>query len=60
MLVDGALAEAYRSGEIDKIYDRWFMKPIPPKNITLNFPMGPVLKSVIAKPTDSPEAAAYR
>ena len=59
-LVDGVIVGLFRSGEIDRIYDRWFMKPIPPKNITMNFPMGPVLKKVIATPTDSPDPADYR
>ena len=59
-LVDGVIVGLFRSGEIDRIYDRWFMKPIPPKNITMNFPMGPVLKKVIASPTDSPDPADYR
>jgi len=59
-LVDGSLTGLYRSGEILKIYDRWFMKPIPPKGITLNFPAGALLKSVITKPTDSADPADYR
>lgn len=59
-LVDNTLTGLYRSGEILKIYDRWFMKPIPPKGITLNFPAGALLKSVIAKPTDSADPADYR
>jgi glutamate/aspartate transport system substrate-binding protein len=59
-LVDGVIVGLFRSGEIDRIYDRWFMKPIAPKNITMNFPMGPVLKKVIATPTDSPDPADYR
>jgi glutamate/aspartate transport system substrate-binding protein len=59
-LVDGVLVGLFRSGEINGIYDRWFMKPIPPKNITLNFPMGAALKNAIAKPTDSAEPADYK
>jgi glutamate/aspartate transport system substrate-binding protein len=59
-VVDGAIVALFRSGEIDKIYDRWFMKPIPPKNITLGFPMGLALKKALAKPTDSAEPADYR
>ncbi|HWM44495.1 MAG TPA: amino acid ABC transporter substrate-binding protein, partial [Burkholderiales bacterium] len=34
--VNGALNALYKSGEINKIYDKWFQKPIPPKNINLN------------------------
>lgn len=59
-LVDATLVGLYRSGEIRRIYDKWFMKPIPPKNITLNFPMGAALQKVIAQPTDSPDPAAYK
>jgi glutamate/aspartate transport system substrate-binding protein len=36
------------------------MKPIPPKNITMNVPMSANLKKVIAKPTDSPDPAVYQ
>jgi hypothetical protein len=32
----------YSSGEIARIYDKWFTKPIPAKNIALNFSMGAV------------------
>jgi len=59
-VVDATLAGLFKSGEIDRIYDRWFMKPIPPKNIALNFPMGAALKKAIATPTDSPDPAGYR
>jgi glutamate/aspartate transport system substrate-binding protein len=59
-VVDGVLAELFRSGEINAIYERWFMKPIPPKGITLNFPVGASLKKAIAKPTDSADPADYR
>jgi glutamate/aspartate transport system substrate-binding protein len=59
-VVDGALVQLFRSGEINRIYERWFLRPIPPKNIVLNFPMGAALKKAIAKPTDSAEPADYR
>jgi len=59
-LVDNTLKGLYSSGEIARIYDKWFTKPIPPKNIALNFPMGATLKRAIAIPTDSPNAADYK
>jgi glutamate/aspartate transport system substrate-binding protein len=58
--VNGALNAVYKSGEINKIYDKWFQKPIPPKNINLNVPMSAPLKKVIANPTDSGDPAAYK
>src|SRR5512134_2253502 len=38
-LVDRSVAAVYKSGEIDRIYAKWFMSPIPPRNVNLNFPM---------------------
>lgn len=59
-VVDNTLTGLYKSGEIGKIYDRWFMKPIPPKGITLNFPPGAQLQRAFAKPSDSPNPADYK
>jgi glutamate/aspartate transport system substrate-binding protein len=49
-----------KSGEITNIYDKWFLKPIPPKGINMNVPISPSLKRVMAKPTDSPDPAVYQ
>lgn len=59
-LVDGVLAELYRSGEIHAIYRKWFQSPIPPKGINLQLPMSEPLKRAIANPTDSPDPLVYR
>jgi len=58
--VDEALRKVYQSDEIQRIYKKWFMSPIPPRSVNLNFPMPGPLKAVLAKPTDSPDPAAYR
>lgn len=52
-VVDNALADTYKSGEINTIYNKWFMTPIPPKNINMNFPMSANLKTLLANPHDS-------
>ncbi|MBD8573346.1 glutamate/aspartate ABC transporter substrate-binding protein [Pseudomonas syringae] len=52
--VDDAIVAVYKSGEINKIYNKWFQSPIPPKNLNLNFPMSDELKKLIAEPTDKP------
>ncbi len=51
-VVDDAISATFKSGEINGIYDHWFMQPIPPKNLNLNFPMSEELKKLIANPTD--------
>ncbi len=58
-VADAAIVSLMKSGEINKIYQKWFQKPIPPKNINLNIPMSSSLKKVIAKPTDSPDPKVY-
>jgi len=59
-VVNGAINNLYKSGEISKIYDKWFTKPIPPKNINLNLPMSAQFKKVVAKPTDSGNPEDYK
>ena len=59
-LADNAIVATFKSGEINKIYGKWFTSPIPPKNINLNVPMSEALKKVIANPTDSGDGAAYK
>jgi glutamate/aspartate transport system substrate-binding protein len=59
-VVDGAVARLYKSGEINKIYDKWFLKPVPPKGINLNVPMSAQFKKVVGKPTDSGDPKDYQ
>jgi glutamate/aspartate transport system substrate-binding protein len=58
-VVDAAVAGLMKSGEINRIYTKWFQSPIPPKGVNLNIPMSDALKAAIAKPTDSGDPAAY-
>ena len=59
-VVDGALKQLFASGEINAIYEKWFMKAIPPRGIVLNFPPSPQWKRIVANPTDSPDPKDYR
>ena len=59
-VVDSAMIQTYKSGAIDAIYGKWFLKPIPPKGLNLNVPMSEPFKKVIANPTDSGDPAAYK
>ena len=59
-VVDDAMVNIYKSGQINAIYDKWFQKPIPPKGLNLNIPMSDAMKKVVAKPTDSGDPAAYK
>ena len=55
-LVDKTLSALYKSPEMEQIYNKWYMSPIPTattgKSINLNFPMTPALKADLASPND--------
>ncbi|HEY1059302.1 MAG TPA: amino acid ABC transporter substrate-binding protein [Limnobacter sp.] len=51
-VVDTTLNGLMKSGEVNKLYTKWFQSNIPPKNVNLNFPMSPELKAAIANPND--------
>ena len=58
-VADDAMSAIYRNGEINKIYAKWFLNPIPPNDVSLNVPMSASLKRVIEHPTDSGDPEAY-
>jgi glutamate/aspartate transport system substrate-binding protein len=58
-VVDKAIIELFKSGEIEKIYAKWFQSPIPPKGINLNWPISEYLRAAIANPTDSADPEHY-
>jgi glutamate/aspartate transport system substrate-binding protein len=50
--VDNAISATFKSGEINAIYNKWFLQPVAPKNLNLNFSMSDEFKKLIANPTD--------
>lgn len=59
-VVNDTLRNIYTSGEINKIYEKWFSSPIPPNNITLNLPMSDAFKKQVANPIASANPADYK
>ena len=51
-LVDKEMMRIIDSGEIYKIYDRWFTQPIPPNGRNLRMPMGYLLRDSLRFPSD--------
>ena len=52
-VVDEEMRHVIRSGEAEKIYDHWFMTPIPPKNVAMNLPMSYLLRDSWKYPSDA-------
>ena len=53
-VADDAIAKVQTSGEADAIYKKWFMTPIPPKGLNLNFPESDDMKALFKAPNDKP------
>lgn len=53
-LVDEVLVGLMRSGEFERIYDKWFLSPIPPRGRSLGLPMSPQLRENLRAHSDRP------
>jgi glutamate/aspartate transport system substrate-binding protein len=51
-LVDKTLVAMMKNNQFQDLYAKWFMSPIPPKNVNLKFPMTAPLKEAVANPND--------
>jgi glutamate/aspartate transport system substrate-binding protein len=51
-LVDKTLVAMMKNNQFQDLYAKWFMSPIPPKNVNLKFPMTAPLKEALANPND--------
>lgn len=52
--IDNTLRGMMKSGEIAQLYDKWFMKAIPPTNTAVNLPASEATKAAWAGPNDKP------
>jgi glutamate/aspartate transport system substrate-binding protein len=52
--VDDSVKNMIKSGEIAKLYDKWFMQPIPPSNTKVGLPASDLTKAAWANPNDKP------
>lgn len=59
-LVDDTLIGIFKSPEIEKIYNKWFISPIPPNGKNLNLPLSDRTRKIFANPTDSANPDDYK
>jgi glutamate/aspartate transport system substrate-binding protein len=52
--VDDSIVRQIKDGSLAKLYDKWFMQPIPPSNRSLNMPMTDATKAAWANPNNKP------
>ena len=52
--VDDSIKGMIKSGDLAKLYDKWFMQPIPPTNTKVGLPLSDATKAAWANPNDKP------
>ena len=52
--VNDSIARQVKDGSLAKLYDKWFMQPIPPNNVNLNMPASESTKAAWANPNNKP------
>jgi glutamate/aspartate transport system substrate-binding protein len=52
--VDDSIKAMMKSGDIAKMYDKWFMQPIPPTNTKVGLALSDATKNAWANPNDKP------
>ena len=55
--VDDSIIAMMKSGDVAKIWDKWFMQPIPPANTKVGMPPNENTKAAWANPNDKPMEA---
>jgi glutamate/aspartate transport system substrate-binding protein len=56
-LADDTVRDLIKSGDLPKLYDKWFVQPIPPKNTRVGLPASDATKAAWANPNDNPVEA---
>ena len=52
--IDDSIVRQIKDGSLGKLYDKWFMQPIPPANVSLNMPLSASTKAAWDNPNDKP------
>ena len=52
--VDDSIKRQIADGSLAKLYDKWFMQPIPPTNTKVGLPLSEATKAAWANPNDKP------
>lgn len=53
-IVNKTVADMVKSGEIYKLYDKWFLEPTPPTGAKVGLAMSETLKATLKKPNSDP------
>lgn len=52
--VDDSIKAQIKNGDLNKLWDKWFLQPIPPANVKVGLPLSDATKAAWATPNDKP------
>ena len=52
--LDNSIKRQIKDGSLAKLYDKWFMQPVPPANVKIGLPLSEATKAAWANPNDKP------
>ena len=52
--VDDSIKAQIKNGDLAKLWDKWFLKPVPPTNVTIGLVLSEATKAAWANPNDKP------
>ena len=55
--INDSIARQVKDGSLAKLYDKWFMQPVPPTNVKVGLPLSDATKEAWANPNDKPMEA---
>lgn len=53
-MVDDSIVRMAKSGEVAKLYDKWFVQPIPPNNVLVGLPASALTRAAWVELSDKP------
>lgn len=53
-VVDDSIKNQIKNGDLAKLWDKWFLQPIPPANVKVGLPLSEATKAAWANPNDKP------
>ncbi|HSV55190.1 MAG TPA: transporter substrate-binding domain-containing protein [Burkholderiaceae bacterium] len=53
-VVDDSVKNQIKNGDLAKLWDKWFLQPIPPANVKVGLPLSDATKAAWASPNDKP------
>ena len=52
--IDDSIVRQVKDGSLEKLYNKWFMQPVPPSNTVVGLPLSDITKDAWEHPNNKP------